>query len=134
MLETYRVALNALYCDNNGRPATDPVLLQGVLVLQFIERMPDRQAAEAVQYNTCWKLALNLSLDAPSFDPSLLVVFRKRLLTGGLESLIFQAGSVGERGMGVQTIQATAGFHAYMRAVEPHESVRMCQRNHPVGA
>ena len=91
MLETYRVALNALYCDNNGRPAIDPVLLQGVLVLQFIERMPDRQAAEAVQYNTCWKLALNLSLESPSFDPSLLVVFRKRLLTGGLESLVFQA-------------------------------------------
>ena len=65
MLETYRVALNALYCDNNGRPAIDPVLLQGVLVLQFIERMPDRQAAEAVQYNTCWKLALNLSLESP---------------------------------------------------------------------
>lgn len=38
MLEAYRVALNALYCDNNGRTATDPVLLQGVLVLQFIER------------------------------------------------------------------------------------------------
>ena len=91
MLETYRVALNALYCDNNGRPAIDPVLLQGVLVLQFIERMPDRQAAEAVQYNTCWKLALNLSLESPSFDPSLLVVFRKRLLTGELESLVFQA-------------------------------------------
>lgn len=91
MLEAYRVALNALYCDNNGRPAIDPVLLQGVLVLQFIERMPDRQAAEAVQYNTCWKLALNLSLESPSFDPSLLVVFRKRLLTGELESLVFQA-------------------------------------------
>ena len=56
MLEAYRVALNALYGDNNGRLAIDPVLLQGVLVLQFIERMPDRQAAEAVQYNTCWKL------------------------------------------------------------------------------
>ncbi|MBF8278533.1 MAG: hypothetical protein HW390_3606 [Candidatus Brocadiaceae bacterium] len=33
MLETYRVALNALYCDNNGRPATEPVLLQGVFGL-----------------------------------------------------------------------------------------------------
>lgn len=61
------------------------------MVLQFIERMPDRQAAEAVRYNTCWKLALNLSLESPSFDPSLLVVFRKRLLTGELESLVFQA-------------------------------------------
>ncbi len=45
----------------------------------------------------------------PMFDPSLLVVFRKRLLTGELESLVFQAvphfhedksGSVGEGRVG----------------------------------
>ena len=45
-LQEQRAALDALYCPSNGRPAEDPVLLLGVLLLQFVERLPDRQAAE----------------------------------------------------------------------------------------
>ena len=30
--------LHALYCEDNGRPAIDPVLLCGVTLLQFIEK------------------------------------------------------------------------------------------------
>ena len=37
--------LEALYCAENGRPAIDPVLLCGVTLLQFMEKVADRRAA-----------------------------------------------------------------------------------------
>ena len=48
LLEEQRPILDRLYCATNGRPAVDPVGLLGALLLQFVERLPDRQAAEAV--------------------------------------------------------------------------------------
>jgi len=91
LLENYRARLEPLYCRDNGRPAYDPVRLLGVLVLQFVQRAPDRQAAESLQYDSRWRLALHLNEDEPTFDPSLLVTFRNRLLNSGEERLAFQA-------------------------------------------
>jgi transposase len=91
LLEQYRDRLHALYCANNGRPASDPVRLLAVLILQFVLRVPDRQAAEAVQYDQRWRLALHLASTETTFDPSLLVCFRDRLLRGGQERLAFAA-------------------------------------------
>jgi hypothetical protein len=53
-LLTLRGPLEALYCENNGRPAIDPVLLCGVTLLQFMEKASDRRAAEHVAYRGCW--------------------------------------------------------------------------------
>ena len=91
LLERYRDRLATVYCADKGRPAWDPVRLLGVLVLQFVLRMPDRQAAEAVQYDQRWRLALHLSPPEVAFDPSLLVVFRDRLVNGKTEGLAFEA-------------------------------------------
>jgi transposase len=91
MLESYRARLAPLYCPHNGRPAWDPVRLLGVLILQFVLRVPDRQAAEAVQYDQRWRLALHLPPAEATFDPSLLVIFRNRLLESGEEKLAFAA-------------------------------------------
>jgi hypothetical protein len=43
-------------CDteDNGRPGIEPVVLLGVLIFQFLERVPDRQAAELVKYHLGW--------------------------------------------------------------------------------
>lgn len=90
-LETYRTRLESLYCPDNGRPAWDPVRLLGVLILQFVLRVPDRQAAEAVQYDQRWRLALHLNAGDVTFDPSLPVIFRNRLLSSGEERLAFEA-------------------------------------------
>lgn len=91
LLETYRERLAPLYCVDNGRPAWDPVRLLGVLILQFVLRVTDRQAAEAVQYDLRWRVALHLSEQDAACDPSVLVVFRNRLLDGAQESLTFEA-------------------------------------------
>ena len=91
LLESYRERLSPLYCVDNGRPAWDPVRFLGVLVLQFVLRLPDRQAAEAVQFDQRWRLALHLDPQDATFDPSLLVVFRNRLVEHESEGLAFTA-------------------------------------------
>jgi len=91
LLEEQRPILDRLYCATNGRPAVDPVGLLGALLLQFVERLPDRQAAEAVCFDLRWRLALHLQEDEGGFDPSLLPRFRERLLAGGKERVAFDA-------------------------------------------
>jgi transposase-like protein DUF772 len=43
---------------HEGRPGIEPILLMGVLVLQFLERLPDHQALEIVNYHLGWKRSL----------------------------------------------------------------------------
>jgi transposase len=90
-LEGYRDRLASLYCAQNGRPAWDPIRLLAVLVLQFVQRVGDAGAAEAVQYDARWRLALHLKPDEPTFDPTVLVGFRSRLLAGQQEAVAFEA-------------------------------------------
>ena len=91
LLEGQRTTLDALYSPTHGRPAEDPVCLLGVLLLQFVERLPDRQAAEAVCFDARWRLALHRQEMEGGFDPSLLPRFRQRLLAGGEERGAFDA-------------------------------------------
>ncbi|MFH9125376.1 IS1182 family transposase [Streptomyces globisporus] len=62
-----------------GRPAWSPGRLAMVLVLQFVEGLTDRQAAEAVRARIDFKYALGLDLTDPGFDFSVLSEFRDRL-------------------------------------------------------
>jgi transposase len=89
-LAAARPALAECYRADNGRPALEPVLMLGVVIFQFMERAPDRQAAELVKYHLGWKLALNLELGAKSFHPTSLVEFRKRLLAHKKARLAFE--------------------------------------------
>jgi len=96
-----RPVLEQAYCSGNGRPAVEPVLLLGVSVLQFMERLPDRQAAEMAKYHLGWKLALGLEMDLSAFDPSTLVYFRQRLLEHDKGKLAFDAVLEGLRNAGL---------------------------------
>lgn len=86
-----RPQLAAMYCAENGRPAEEPVRLLGVLILQYMERLPDRQAAEACTYDLRWKLALGMEADETAFHPTSLVYFRRRLLKHQLTAIAFDA-------------------------------------------
>jgi Transposase domain (DUF772) len=81
--------LHAFYCEANGRPAVDPVLLCGVTLLQFMEKVADRGASEHVVYHLGWKYALDLELDYEGFHPTVLVYFRDRLEEKEAERVIF---------------------------------------------
>ncbi|GAB1333297.1 hypothetical protein ACE1SV_76360 [Streptomyces sennicomposti] len=59
-----------------GKPAWSPGRLAMVLVLQFVEALTDRQAAEAVRARIDWKYALGLELADAGFDFSVLSEFR----------------------------------------------------------
>ena len=88
-LFSLRDRLESLYCENNGRPAVDPVLLAGVTLLQFMQRVADRVAAEQVVYHLGWKYALDLELSDRGFHPTVLVYFRDRLEEKKRERMIF---------------------------------------------
>ena len=84
-----RAQLDSLYCEENGRPATDPVMLAGVTLLQFMEKLPDRAASEHAVYHLGWKYALDLELADRGFHPTVLVYFRDRLEENKAERVIF---------------------------------------------
>ena len=77
------------FCDlfpGRGQPAESPARLALVLVLQFVEGLTDRQAADAVRGRIDWKYALGLELSDPGFDYSILSEFRARLIAGSAET------------------------------------------------
>ena len=74
---------------HRGQPAEAPFRLALITVLQFLEGLADRQAAEAVRARIDWKYLLCLELDDPGFDYSVLCEFRARLLAGGAEQRLF---------------------------------------------
>ena len=72
----------------NGRPVEAPWRLAFITVVQFIEGLPDRQAADAVRGRIDLKYALGLELIDPGFDFSILSDFRARLVQGGAEQVL----------------------------------------------
>jgi len=71
-----------------GQHAEAPSRLALASVLQFMENLSDRQAADAVRGRIDWKYALGLSLSDPGFDHTVLSEFRSRLTDGGVELLL----------------------------------------------
>ena len=89
-------ALGQLYLDEQfaalfptrGQPAASPARLALALVLQYVEGLSDRQAADAVRGRIDWKYALGLELTDPGFDHTVLSEFRARLVTKDAERLL----------------------------------------------
>jgi len=101
LLAQARPALESMYCADNGRPAAEPVVLAGVCLLQFLERVPDRAAMELLTMHLGWKRALQRDLDAGAYDPSLLTYFRERLLDHEQGRLVFDTilAGLGDAGL-----------------------------------
>jgi transposase len=76
--------------DTTGRAALSPSLLALVTLFQFMENIPDREAAEQVVVRLDWKYALHLPLEDTGFDFSCLCYFRRRLLEHAQERLVFE--------------------------------------------
>lgn len=72
-----------------GQPAAAPFRLALVTILQFLEGLSDRAAADAVRGRIDWKYLLCLEVDDPGFDSTVLVEFRDRLLEGEAERRLF---------------------------------------------
>src|SRR5580700_11401492 len=101
LLASRREELAKCYEPENGRPGIEPVILLGVLIFQFLERVPDRQAAELVKYHLGWKLALNLDLNFKGIHHTTLSYFRDRLLAEGKADLAMRIISEGLEAAGL---------------------------------
>ena len=85
--------LGSLYCDTQfanlfptrGQPTASPARLALIsTVLQYVEGLSDRQAADAfVRARIDWKYALGLELTDPGFDHTVLSEFRSHRLVNG---------------------------------------------------
>lgn len=58
-----------------GQPAEQPWRIALITVMQYVENLSDRQAAEAVRARIDWKYALSLDLTDKGFDFSVLSEF-----------------------------------------------------------
>src|SRR5947209_11852968 len=75
-----RDAIGTIYQDQsfahlfpqNGRPVEAPWRLALITIIQFIEDLPDRQAADAVRSRIDVKYLLGLELTDPGFDATVL--------------------------------------------------------------
>lgn len=75
---------------HDGAPAQAPWRLALVCVLQYLEELTDRQAAEAVKSRIDWKYLLELELTDVGFDSSVLCKFRTRVVSGELIEVFLQ--------------------------------------------
>jgi transposase len=89
--------LSSFLCDQDftalfssqGQPGASPLRLALVTILQYVEGLTDRQAADAVCSRIDWKYLLYLELTDQGFDHTVLSEFRTRLVAQGAESLVF---------------------------------------------
>lgn len=83
--------LFAPWFPTRGRPAESPWRLALITVMQFVEGLSDRQAAEAVRARIDWKYALSLELTDPGGDASVLCEFRARRVAGAAGPVLLEA-------------------------------------------
>lgn len=138
---TMRDELGVLYQDEmfaalfpkDGQPALAPWRLALVTLMQFVDGLPDRQAADAVRSRIDWKYALGLELEDSGFDFTILSEFRSRLVQGNAETQLFEVllTQLKERGLvkaqGRQRTDAThvlAAIRAMNRVVCVAETLR----------
>jgi hypothetical protein len=94
--------LGALFADDEfaalyptiGQPAASPSRLAMVTVLQYMENLTDRQAADAVRSRIDWKYSLDLELTDPGFHYSVLSEFRQRLLEHEQETILLDTALI----------------------------------------
>ena len=80
----------ALFPSDQGQPAWSAWRLALITVMQYLEDLSDRQAAQAVRGRIDWKYALSLPLAHPGVDASVLSEFRCRLLQAGAEDMLLE--------------------------------------------
>jgi len=73
-----------------GQPAASPWRLALVTILQFMENLTDRQAADAVRSRVDWKYLLSLELTDAGWDHTVLSEFRTRLVAQAAEERLLQ--------------------------------------------
>ena len=80
-----------LFPSGRGRPSVPADVVATVMVLQALEGLSDREAAQQLACNIAWKVAAGLSLTDPGFHPTVLTLWRTRLRASDRPERIFAA-------------------------------------------
>lgn len=80
-----------LFPSGRGRPSVPADVIATVMVLQALEGLSDRQAADALRRDIAWKVAAGLALDDPGIHYSVLTYWRTRLRQSTAPERIFDA-------------------------------------------
>ena len=76
--------------ESGGRQPVSPRLLVCITLLQYIQRVSDREAVERSIDSRSWRIALGIEPGYEGFHPTVLCYFRKRLLVHGQARLVFE--------------------------------------------
>ena len=80
-----------LFPSRTGRPSLPADLAGSVLVLKELHDLSDTQTADALKFDIRWKVACGRSLTQMSFDPSVLVYWRRRIAASDRPDRVFDA-------------------------------------------
>ena len=80
-----------LFVSGRGRPSVPGSVIASVLVLQALQGLSDRDAAEALRCDLRWKVACGLPLDDEGLHPTTLTYWRARLRDSPAPQRIFDA-------------------------------------------
>lgn len=80
-----------LFPSGRGRPSVPADVIATVMVLQALEGLSDRDAAEQLRVNIAWKVAAGRPLDDPGFHPTVLTLWRNKLRVSPQPERIFDA-------------------------------------------
>ena len=73
-----------------GRQPISPRLLVCITLLQYMQRVSDREAVERSIDSRSWRIGLGIEPGYEGFHPTVLCYFRKRLLAHGQARLVFE--------------------------------------------
>ena len=79
-----------LFPSGRGRPSVPADVIATVMVLQALEGLSDRDAADALRTNIAWKVAAGLALDDEGINYSVLTYWRSRLRASDRPERIFE--------------------------------------------
>jgi Transposase DDE domain/Transposase domain (DUF772) len=80
-----------LFPSRLGRPSEPADVVASVLVLQALQGLSDREAAEALTFDLRWKAACGWPVGAAGFHPTVLTYWRRRLAASQRPDRIFDA-------------------------------------------
>jgi IS5 family transposase len=80
-----------LFTSSRGRPSVPAEVIATTMVLQALEGLSDRQAADALRQNIAWKVAAGLAIDDVGIHYSVLTYWRTRLRASERPERIFDA-------------------------------------------
>jgi IS5 family transposase len=80
-----------LFASGRGRPSEPADVVATVMVLQALEGLSDREAAEALRLRIDWKVACGLSLVDEGIHPTTLTYWRRRIRESGQPRRIYDA-------------------------------------------